>query len=157
MVFHWSLSDSKSSQVSWTLLSILVVLNNAVIWMVSGAPIIIGITVTFMFHSFFLFSCKVQVFISLFAFFQFYPVFVRNGKVHYSADSLFSSLTTSRSSGMAEIIWSVCISESQENLCLLFSSTDSGLCKYYFFGWSDLKFLHNSQWIILLTQSCIVL
>ena len=35
MVFHWSLSDSKSPQVSRTLLSILAVLNNAVIWMVS--------------------------------------------------------------------------------------------------------------------------
>ena len=73
MVFHWSLSDSKSPQVSWTLLSILAVLNNAVVWMVStrpptckssspfsnplvtvpNAPITIGIIVTCMFHSFF--------------------------------------------------------------------------------------------------------
>ena len=35
MVFHWSLSDSKSPQVSRTLLSILAVFNNAVVWMVS--------------------------------------------------------------------------------------------------------------------------
>ena len=35
MVFHWSLSESKSLQVSRTLLSILAVLNNAVVWMVS--------------------------------------------------------------------------------------------------------------------------
>ena len=71
MVFHWSLSDSKSPQVSRNLLSILAVLNNAVIWMVSTRPltskssspfnsplvtipITIGIIVTFMFHSFFL-------------------------------------------------------------------------------------------------------
>ena len=73
MVFHWSLSDSKSPQVSRTLLSILAVLNNAVVWMVStrpptskssspfsnplvtvqNAPITIGIIVTCMFHSFF--------------------------------------------------------------------------------------------------------
>ena len=73
MVFHWSLSDNKPPQVSWTLLSILAVLNNAVDWMVStrpptskssdsfnnslvtapNAPITIGIIVTFMFHSFF--------------------------------------------------------------------------------------------------------
>ena len=73
MVFHWSLSDSKSPQVSRTLLSILVVLNNAVVWMVStrppnskssspfsnplvtvpNAPITIVIIVTCMFHSFF--------------------------------------------------------------------------------------------------------
>ena len=73
MVFHWSLSDSKSPQVSRTLLSILAVLNNVVVWMVSSRPpaskssnlfsnplvtvlnppITIGIIVTCMFHSFF--------------------------------------------------------------------------------------------------------
>ena len=35
MVFHWSLSDKKSPQVSRTLLSILSDLKNAVVWMVS--------------------------------------------------------------------------------------------------------------------------
>ena len=73
MDFHWSLSNSKSPQVSRTLLSILTDLNNAVVWMVSTrsptskssnpfnnplvtvpkAPITIGIIITFMFHSFF--------------------------------------------------------------------------------------------------------
>ena len=70
MVFHSRLSDSKGPQVSWTFLSILAVLNNAVVWMVSTlpptsspfnnplvtvpkAPITIGIMVTFMNHSFF--------------------------------------------------------------------------------------------------------
>ena len=73
MIFHWSLSDSKSPQVSRTLLSILAVLNHVVVWMVltrpptskssssfsnplvtvPNAPITIGIIVTFMFHSFF--------------------------------------------------------------------------------------------------------
>ena len=73
MVFYWSLSDSKSPQVARTLLSILDDHNNAVVWMVSTCPliskssspctnplvivlraaIIIGIIVTFMFHSFF--------------------------------------------------------------------------------------------------------
>ena len=72
-VFHWSLSDSKSPQVSRTLLSILAVLNNVVVWMFSNrlptskssspfinpldtlpnAPITIGTVVTCMFHSFF--------------------------------------------------------------------------------------------------------
>ena len=71
MTFHKSLSDSKSPKVSRTLLSILTDLNNAVVWMLSwrplisessspctntlvtapSAPIKIGITVTFMFHS----------------------------------------------------------------------------------------------------------
>ena len=73
MVFHCRLSDSKSLQISRTLLSILAVLNNAVVWMVSTRPpasksaclfnnplvtvpkasITIGIIDTFMFHSFF--------------------------------------------------------------------------------------------------------
>ena len=73
MVFHWSRSDSKSSHVSSTLLSILENLNIAVVWMVSNRPLIsksttsstnpwvtvlrvpitIGITVIFTFHSFF--------------------------------------------------------------------------------------------------------
>ena len=38
MIFHWSLSDSKSPQVSRTLLSILAVLNKVVVWMVSTRP-----------------------------------------------------------------------------------------------------------------------
>ena len=94
MVFHWSLSDSKSPQVSRTLISILAVLNNDVVWMVSThpststsswsfnnplvtvpkAPITIGIIVTFMFHSFFQFPSKVEVLILLFTFFQFYSM-----------------------------------------------------------------------------------
>ena len=98
MVFHWRLSDSKSPQVSRTLLSILAVFTNAVVWMVSTwpptskssrpfnnplftvpkAPITIGIIVTFMFHSFFQFSSKVKVLISLFIFFQFYSVVCRD-------------------------------------------------------------------------------
>ena len=73
MVFHWSLSDSKSAQVSRIRLSILAILSNAVVWIVStrpltskssrpfnnplvtvpNAPITIGTIVTFMFHSFF--------------------------------------------------------------------------------------------------------
>ena len=72
MVFHWSLRDNKSPQFSRTLLSILVVLNNVVVWMVStrpltsktsspftkllvtvpNAPITISIIVTRMFHCF---------------------------------------------------------------------------------------------------------
>ena len=38
MVFHMSLSDSKSPQVSRTRLRILAVLSNAVIWIVSTRP-----------------------------------------------------------------------------------------------------------------------
>ena len=74
-VSHWSLNDSKSHQMFWTLLSILADLSIDVVWMVLArppmsnssspltkpfgtvlsAPITIGITITFMFHSFFFF------------------------------------------------------------------------------------------------------
>ena len=109
MVFHWSLRDSKSPQVSRILLSILADLNNAVVWMVSTppliskssspfinpfvtvprAPIIIDINVTFIFHRFFPFPCKIEVFILLFIFFQFYSVISRDSKVHNLACSFF--------------------------------------------------------------------
>ena len=75
MIFHWSLSDSKSPQVSCTLLSIMADLSNAVVWVVSSRPFIskfysffikhliteprvlitTGVTITLMFHSFFQF------------------------------------------------------------------------------------------------------
>ena len=38
MVFHWSLSDIKSPQISRTLLSMPAILNNVVVWMVSTRP-----------------------------------------------------------------------------------------------------------------------
>ena len=109
IVFHWRLIDSKSPQVSRTLLSILAIFNHAVVWMVStrpptskssrafNKPLVTvqkasnttGIIVTFMFHSFFLFSSKVELLISLFTFFQFYSVFSRESKVDNFADFLF--------------------------------------------------------------------
>ena len=84
MVFHWSLSDSKSPQVSRTRLSILAVLSNAVVLIVStrppiskssrpfnnplvtvpNAPITIGTIVPQLFY----FSSKVEVLILFFFF-----------------------------------------------------------------------------------------
>ena len=78
MIFHWSLSDCKSPQISRNILSILANLNNTVIWMVSTHPLIskssslctnslvtvpsmpitIGIYFTFIFHSFFFLVLK---------------------------------------------------------------------------------------------------
>ena len=49
VVFHWSLRDSKSPQVSMTLLSILTNLNNAVVWMVSIFPLIFNFQFLFWF------------------------------------------------------------------------------------------------------------
>ena len=105
MDFHWSLSDSKSPQVSRILLSILAVLNNVVVWMVSthpptskspspfsnslvtvpSAPITIGI----MFHFFFQFPSNVQILVLLFIFFQFYSVVSRDSNIDNFAYFLF--------------------------------------------------------------------
>ena len=88
MAFHKSLSDRKSLQVSRTLLSILADLNKAVVWLlcirpliskffipgtnslvtVPSTPITIGITVTFLFYSFFS-SVAMYRYLSLFSFF----------------------------------------------------------------------------------------
>ena len=180
MVFHWSLSESKSPQVSRTLLSILAVLNNAVVWMVStrpptskssspfsnplvtvpNAPITIGIIVTSMFHSFFNSLARVKVLILLFTFFQFYSVDSQDSKVDYFASSLFFFffwLIIIKSGLLAGIRWSVCMLKSHRSLCVGLSRTGAGLCIYHLFVWSNLNFLYISQWITLSTQSCLAL
>ena len=58
---------------------------------------------------------------------------------------------------LTDIGWSVCVSKSQRSLCVSFYWTDSGSCIYHFFEWSNFTFLHNSQWITLPNQSCLVL
>ena len=154
MVFHWIFSDSKTPQVSRTLLSILAYLNNVAVWMVSTrplfskppspfinplvtvprAPIIIGKNVTLHVLQFFQFPSKVKVFILLFSFFQFFLLrSARIKKIHNSANSLFLLIIT-RPGRLAEIRWSACISEFQRILCVSFSWTNSSLCikKIYF-------------------------
>ena len=162
MVFHWSLSDSKSPQVSRTRLRILAVLSNAVIWIISTrqptskssrplnnplvivpkAPITIG---HFHVSQLFQFSSKVKVLIMFFTFLQFYSVVRRDSKVDNFACSLFLSIL---SSGLlADIWWSVCMLKSHRSLCESFSRTGAGLCIYHLLVWSNLNFLHISQWI----------
>ena len=58
---------------------------------------------------------------------------------------------------LAKIRGSVCISKPQRSLCISFSRTDSRLYIYHLFVWSNFNFLHNSRWIALHTQSCLVL
>ena len=179
MVFHWSLSDSKSPQVSRTLHSILAVLNNAVVWIVStrpptskssspfsnplvtvpNAPITIGIIVTCMFHSFFS-SLARSRYLSLFSHSLFYSVVCRDSKVDYFASSLFFFfflLIIIKSGLLAGIRWSVCILKSHRSLCEAFSRTGAGLCIYHLLVCSNLNFLHICQWLTLPTQSCLAL
>ena len=42
-------------------------------------------------------------------------------------------------------------------MCVSFSRTCAGLCIYHLLAWSNLNFLHISQWITLPTQSCLAL
>ena len=150
MVFHWSLSDSKSPQVSRTLLSILSDLNAAV-WMVSvctltykssssftnslgivpSTSITIGIGVT-LFHRFLKNSLARSRYVFLFLL-SFYSVICQDSKVHYSVVPPPLSLLIITKSGHLGIRWSVCISKSQITLYVSFSETDSGLCIYHLF------------------------
>ena len=150
----------KSPQVSRTLLSILGDLNNAVVWMVSTRPLIsissssytnilvtvasvpitIGITVTFMFYSFFS-SLARSTYLSLFSVsFSFTPWSAGTATstilqvLFFSFFSFFFFLLAiTRSGRLDEIRWSVCISKSRRSLCVSFSRTDFGLCMYRLF------------------------
>ena len=108
MIFYWSLIEWKSPQVSRNL-SILVDVINTLIWIISilllisscfspfsmlmgtdpSVPTITAITLTLV-PQLFQFSGKVQVFVYLFCFLLFLLCGQQeNGKVHYSAGSLF--------------------------------------------------------------------
>ena len=149
MVFHWSLSDSKSPQVSRTLLSILAVLNNAVVWMVStrpptskssspfsnplvtvpNSPITIGIIVTCMFHSFFS-SLARSRYLSFFSHsFSFILWSAETAKSTILQVLFFFLLIIIKSGLLARIRWSVCILKSHRSLCESLSRTGA----YYYY------------------------
>ena len=123
--------------------------------MVPKAPITIGKNVTFMFHRF-LIPIKGEVFIILFYFFQFSSLLRRDSKVHNLASSFFLPIII-MSDCLAEIKWSDLMSKSQRSKRVSFSRIDVGLCIYHLFVWSNLNFLHNSLWITLPTQVCLIL
>ena len=124
---------------------------------VPRALITIGITVTFMFHSFFnsLARSRYLTFFSL----SFNSTLWSVGTLKSSIQQVLFLflLTIIRPSHLATMKWSVCIAKSPRSSCISIFRTDSRLCIYHFFVWSNLDFLHNSQWIPLPTQSCLVL
>ena len=122
---------------------------------VSSASITIGITVTFMFHSFFR-SLTRSSYLYLSSFLSGLPC-GQSDRQSPQFGSFFLSFFLLLSGRLAEIWWSVCILKSLKILCILFSRTDSGLCTYHLFVLSNLYFLHNYQWITLPTQLCLVL
>ena len=170
MFFHWSLSYSKSPQVSRTGLRILAVLGNVAIWIVTTrpssskspkpfnnafvivlkAPITIGTIVTFMFHSLFNFLARSK-YLSFFAHsFRFIMWFTGTAKSTL-LQILFFCLIIIRSGLMAEIRWSVSMLKFHRSLCVSFSRTGAWLWIYHLLVWSDLNLLHISQWITLPT------
>ena len=142
--FPWSLSRSKSLQVSRTLLSIPVDLNNAVVWMASTRPLIFmspgpstsplmtvpsgsvttGITVTFRFHSCFNSLPRSSTYLS----FRFLSTLLSGMSEQQSPWflKLIITLIITRSGRLAKIRWSVCISKSQTSFCVSFYWRGSG-------------------------------
>ena len=120
----------------------------------------IGVTVTFMFHIFFSSRARSES-LSLFSLSFSFTLWSARMAKYTTQKVLFSFfflfLTIARSGCLAEIRWFVCVSKSLRSFCASFSWTDPGLCIYYLFVWSNLNFLHNSQWITFPTQSCLVL
>ena len=161
MVFQWSFSNNKS-EVSRTLLGILADLSNAVVWIASirpliskssspfsnplmtipRAPITIGITVTFMSHSFFnsLARSRYLSFFSLSFNFILWSARIAESTIQLVLYFFFIII---RSGRLAEIRWSVCISKSLKSLCPLFLWINSSLDIYHLFVWSNLNFLHH--------------
>ena len=158
MVFHWGLSESKSSQVSRIFLAILADLNNIVVLRVSICPlismssspltnllgivpsasIIIGITTTSIFHSCFFCSLVRSRYLSLFSLYSNFTLWYTWKAKSTIRQVLFFIIT--RSGRLAEIMWSACISKSQRTSGISFYRTDFGLWIYYLFAWSTLNF-----------------
>ena len=164
MVFHWSLSDSKSPQVSRTRLSIVAVLSNTVVSIVStrpltsksfspsnnplftvpNAPITIGTIVTFKFHRFFNSLTKSR-YLSFFSLsFRFILWSVGTAKSTILQILFFCMLIIMRSSLLVGIRWSVCMLKSHRSLCESFSRTVAVLCIYHLFVWSNVHHIAPS-------------
>ena len=97
---------------------------------------------------FFPFPSLVEVLIPLFVFFQLYSVVNWDSKGHNPACYLFFFCWLL----LGPVVW---LKLGDPFVCQYpFSRTDAGLFIYHLFLWSNFIFLHNSQWIPLLTQSC---
>ena len=113
---------------------------------VRRALITIGITVTYMFHSFFYFLASSR-----------YLSWSTGTTKSTNRQDTFFLLIIIRSGRLADVRWSVCISKSEKCLCVSFFTTDTRFCIYQLFVWTNFNFLDNSQWIALPTQLCLVL
>ena len=108
---------------------------------VPSAPVTIGITVTFMFQSFFLVP------------------YTYSGT--YLSFNLWSARTAKPTILQVFFLFDPFVCQNPRGVCVCvcvwLSRIDIGLCMYHLFILSNRNFLHNSQWIIIPTQSCLVL
>ena len=114
------------------------------------APITIGIIVTFMFHSFFnsLARSRCLYFFSLS--FSFILRSTESAKsTNFQVIFFWGRWIIIRSGLLTDIGCFVCMSKTHRSFWVSFSRTDDGLCVYYLFVWSNLSYLHISQWISL--------
>ena len=164
MFVHWSLSDSKSPQVSRTRLRILAVLSNAVIWIVStrpptskssrpfnnpsvivpNTPITIGAIVTFMFRSFFISLARSRYlsFFSLSFRFILWSAGTAKSIILQILFFFFFFFVDYYKSGLLTLIsWSVYMLKSHRSLCESFSRTGAGL---WLSSFSPFRVFHTS-------------
>ena len=166
MVFHWSLSDSKS-QVSRTLLSILAILNNAVVWMVSTRPptskssspfsnplvtvpnalITSGIIFTCMFHRFFN-SLARSRYLSFFSHSFSFILWSAGTVKSLILQVIFFLLIIIKSGLLAGIRWSVCMLKSHWSLCMAFSRISAGLCIYHLLIWCGYYYFYYYYYLV---------
>ena len=172
------LSDSQLHRVSRTLFSILADLNNIVVLILSTrpliskssspfnnslvtarrAPIIIGITITFIFHSFFNYLVRTQ-YLSFFSFsfnFTLWLAGTAKSIILQVLSFFFIDNYKIWLFGRDKVIC-LYVNIPLKSEWVRFSRTDAGFCRYYLLVWSNLNFLHIFQWITLPTQLYLVL
>ena len=166
MVSNWNLNHSKSSQVSRTLPSILAELILAFVLILSTCPLISKSSSPFINHlgivpsgpitTSITITFTLRTFISSLAWSKYLSPFSLsfNLTLWYAGTAkstirqvlslslslshfFWGGLTITQSGRLAEIRWSVCISKSQRSLRVSFSGTDSELCIYHLFLWSN--------------------
>ena len=157
MVFHWRLSESMSSQISRTLLSILVVLNNVVVWMVSTRPLISTSSSPFNYlllnvPKVFFNSLARSRYLSFLSHFFNFTLWSAGKAKSTNLQVLFFFFVNYYevwSSGR-DLVIRLYLKKSLRNLRVSFSRTDVGFCIYHLFVWSNYNFLRSSQWIIII-------
>ena len=164
--FTSSLADGFSLKFEWQQvsssfqdsLSILAVLNNAIVWIVSSRPSTSKSSRTFNNPLVIVLNAPITIGTSSLSCSTAFSILWSTGTAKSTILQILFFLLNIISSGLlARIRWSVCMLKSHRSLCLSSSRTGAGLCIYHLFVWSNLNFMLISQWIILPTLLCLAL